>query len=282
VLLTRANFGSSVTGLAPGDTRERDLSFLDFGFAKDLSSDGRTFVYDHWGIAAGRNYTEYLGKTDGSPAIKLGDGGNGHLSPDGKWVLAITVEPPRIVLLPTGAGVTTQLEKYGIEQYNSVSWFPDGKRILFVGREPGHLDRCYVQPIDSGGPKAIAPEGVFCWGVLPDGKSMLAFNGENTAIYPTDGEGTPRPIPGLEQKDRIAGWNSDGKSLYVYPVGGSSTKISRLDVATGRQEVLREMTLSDPAGVLETPTIILTPDGKGYIYTTRRTLTDLYLADGLR
>jgi len=282
VLLTRIKLGTEVTGLAPGDTKERDLTFLDFGFADDISKDGSTFVYQYWGTTSGRNYTIYLGKTDGSAAIKLGDGGGGQLSPDGKWVLAVNHEPPRLVLLPTGAGVTRQLEKYGIEQYNSVAWLPDGRRILFVGREPGHLDRCYIQQIDSGEPKPIAPEGVSCWAVSPDGKSVLGFDGQNDAIYPVDGLGAPRKIPELERRERIAGWSADGKSLYVYPVGLFSTKISRLDLATGRKEILREITLSDPAGVMETPTIFITPDGQRYIYTTRRYLTDLYLAEGLK
>ena len=282
VLLTRIKLGTEVTGLAPRDTKERDLTFLDFGFADDISKDGSTFVYQYWGATAGRNYTIYLGKTDGSAAIKLGDGGGGQLSPDGKWVLAVNREPPRLVLLPTGAGVTKQLEKYGIEQYNSVAWLPDGQRILFVGREPGHLDRCYIQQIDSGEPKPVAPEGVSCWSVSPDGKSILGFDGQNIGVYSVDGVGTPRQITQVERRERIAGWSADGKSLYVYPLGLFSTKISRLDVATGRKEVLREITLSDPAGVMETPTILITPDAKGYIYTTRRYLTDLYLAEGLK
>jgi hypothetical protein len=33
---------------------------------------------------------------------------------------------------------------------------------------------------------------------------------------------------------------------------------------------------------METPTILITPDAKEYIYTTRRYLTDLYLAEGLK
>ena len=174
------------------------------------------------------------------------------------------------------------MEKYGIEQYNSVAWLPDGQRILFVGREPGHLDRCYIQQIDSGEPKPVAPEGVSCWAVSPDGKSILGFDGQNIGVYSVDGVGTPRQITQVERRERIAGWSADGKSLYVYPLGLFSTKISRLDVATGRKEVLREITLSDPAGVMETPTILITPDAKGYIYTTRRYLTDLYLAEGLK
>lgn len=282
VLLARIKLGTEVIGLTPGETKERDLSFLDFGSADDLSKDGRTFVFQYWGAAAGRNYTIYLGKTDGSPAIKLGDGGDGQLSPDGKWVLAVNREPPRLVLLPTGAGVMKELEKYGIEQYNSVAWLPDGKRILFVGREHGHLDRCYLQPIDSGEPKAVAPEGIYCWGVSPDGTQMLGGDGQHTAIYSVDGVGTPRQIPEVGERVRIAGWSSDGKSLYVYPVGGYTMKVSRLDITTGRQDLLREVTLSDPAGVSETPRMILTPDGKGYIYTIRRYLADLYLTEGLR
>jgi len=44
----------------------------------------------------------------------------------------------------------------------------------------------------------------------------------------------------------------------------------------------QKITLNDPAGVMETPTIILTPDGKGYLYTIRRYLADLYVAEGLK
>jgi len=282
VLLERYKQTATLNGLAPGETKERDLTWLDFGGLDDLSADGKTFVFTYWGEGGGRNYSIYLGKTDGSPPVKLGDGGSGALSPDGKWVVAIYLEPPRVVLLPTGAGQTRQLEKYNIDQYNSVAWLRDGNRILFVGREAGHLNRCYVQQIDSGGPKAVTSEGVFCSGVSPDGKQMLGFDGHNTAIYPVDGVGTPRPIPGLGDTEAIAGWSSDGKSLFVYPLNGFAMKVSRLDVATGRRESVKEVIPSDAAGIFLAPRIIFTPDAKGYIYTTRRYLMDLYLAEGLK
>jgi Tol biopolymer transport system component len=174
------------------------------------------------------------------------------------------------------------LEKYNIDQYNSVAWLRDGNRILFVGREAGHLNRCYVQQIDSGGPKPVSPEGVFCTGVSPDGKQMLGFDGHNTAIYPVDGGGTPRPIPGLGDTEAIAGWSSDGKSLFVYSLNGFAMKVSRLDVATGHRELVKEVIPADAAGIFLAPRIIFTPDAKGYIYTTRRYLMDLYLAEGLK
>ena len=110
----------------------------------------------------------------------------------------------------------------------------------------------------------------------------MGFDGQSDVVYSVDGAGPPHSISGLGPRDRIIGWSSDGKSLYLNSWEGYSTKISRFDLATGRQEVLKEITLNDPSGVFETPTLILTPDGKGYIYTTRRFLTDLYLAEGLK
>jgi hypothetical protein len=46
LFLTQAIFGCEVTGLAPGETKEPDLSFLDFGLADDISADGRTLLED--------------------------------------------------------------------------------------------------------------------------------------------------------------------------------------------------------------------------------------------
>ena len=53
-----------------------------------------------------RNTAIYLRKTDGSPAVRLGDGNRPLLSPDGKWVACIVSDGPKtkLTLLPTGAG----------------------------------------------------------------------------------------------------------------------------------------------------------------------------------
>jgi hypothetical protein len=75
---------------------------------------------------------------------------------------------------------------------------------------------------------------------------------------------------------------SPGKSLFVYSLSGFAMKVSRLDVATGRRELVKEVIPPDAAGIFTAPRIIFTPDAKGYIYTTRRYLMDLYLAEGLK
>jgi Tol biopolymer transport system component len=51
-------------------------------------------------------------------------------------------------------------------------WFPDGKRLLFSGDEPGKGVRLYVQDIDGSPPQAITGEGVNAslFAISPDGK----------------------------------------------------------------------------------------------------------------
>src|SRR5438445_494758 len=74
-------------GLAPGETKERDLSWLDVTYTRGMSDDGRTVLLGEGGFGGGANGSIYLRKTDGSPAIRLGDGYPISLSPDGKWAL---------------------------------------------------------------------------------------------------------------------------------------------------------------------------------------------------
>jgi Tol biopolymer transport system component len=115
VLLTSYNYTQNIIGQPPGETKERDLSWLDLGDLSDLSSDGKTILFGYEGEGAGINYAVYLRKTDGSPAVRLGDGRSQRLSPDGKWALAVLFTPPQLALLPTGAGEARSLERGPIE-----------------------------------------------------------------------------------------------------------------------------------------------------------------------
>jgi hypothetical protein len=55
--------------LAPGEARERDLSWFDTSFARDLSDDGRTLLFDEQG-QSGRGRGVYLRAMDGSPPVR--------------------------------------------------------------------------------------------------------------------------------------------------------------------------------------------------------------------
>ena len=283
VLFSIVQFSSDVIGLAPGETKERNLSWLDNVRVRDISADGKTFIFSHFGAGSGTNYTVYVRKTDGSPPIKLGEGAAWALSPDDKWVLAILSSPPQIVLLPTGAGAVRRLDRGGIEVYGlGASWHPDGKQVVFNGREPGHALRSYIQAIDSDKPRPITPEGTTGTLISPDGKQVVTQDQQHRQlIYPLEG-GAPRPIPGLGEEDEVIRWASDNRSLYISRPYELPARISRLDLATGRREMVKELQPADPAGVLGPVHISLSPDGKWYVYSLTRTLTSLFLVDGLR
>ncbi len=175
VLLTRDVPRVGIVGLAPGTTKERDLSWLDWSAPKDLSADGSTLLFVESGEAGGNNYAAYMRKTDGTPAVRLGDGTAFALSPDLKWAIGGLPRPPvQFYLLPTGPGEQKPMTNDKIN-HAEARWFPDGKRIVFSGDEPGHGLRLYVQDIAGGEPHAISPEGVnsSLFAVSPDGKLVV-------------------------------------------------------------------------------------------------------------
>src|ERR1700676_3207536 len=116
----------------------------------------------------------FLRKTDGSPAVRLGEGGFGALSPDGQWVLSAVGSPTKLMLLPTGVGEPRQLTDDKADHFN-YAWMPDSKSIVFSSAEPSHAPRTYLLDIQGGGsPRAITPEGTVGGLISPDGKFLLS------------------------------------------------------------------------------------------------------------
>jgi len=282
VLITGNQESTPVTGLAPGDTRERDLSWLSSVRVTDLSPDGTSFIFNESGQGSGTNYSLYLRKTDGSAAIRLGSGHGHGRSPDGKSVISILLDPPQIVLLPIGAGEAKPLERFGMEQYGyGATWLPDGKSIVFIGKEKGHALRTYVQDIAGGPPRPITPEGIIGHLVSPDGKFVVGrATDEKKGLYAVSG-GASREIPGVENEDRVIGW-ADADSLYVFRDRERPLRIFKLNVSNGHKELQKEILPGDLGGVLGTINVLMTPDAKSYVYAFTRQLSDLYLVKDLR
>jgi DNA-binding winged helix-turn-helix (wHTH) protein/Tol biopolymer transport system component len=282
VLLTRDENRAGMMGLAPGATRERDLSWLDWSLPVDLSRDGNTLLFDEQGEQSGPTYTAALRDMRGSPPIPLGEGMAGDLSPDGKWA-ATVVSYTQILLLPTGAGTLKRIERGGIQQYgHQIHWMPDGKQIVFPGNQPGHEVRCFIQNIDGGKPRPITPEGVGSCRVSPDGQSLVGedLTGGGARFYPMDG-GPPRAIPGLLPGETLA-WSSDPHVLYVYQWRQLPIKLYRLNVVSGDRQLLRELHPGDATGLCDMSHILLSGDGRAYVYSYIRLLSDLYVVKGLK
>lgn len=281
VLLTRDEPRAGIMAMAPGDTREKNLSWLDWSLPAGLSPDGKLVLFDEQGEQGGPAYTVAVRDTQGSPPVPLGEGMAGGFSPDGKWAAA-TLEYSQIVLLPTGAGSAKRVDPKGIQEYgHPVQWLADGKRLVFPGREAGHESRCYVQAIDGGKPRALTPEGVDYCSASPDGKWIAARDmiGNPARLYPVDG-GKPRDIPGLLPHENLS-WSADPRFVYISEWKSVPVRIYRLDLETGKREPFRELNPSDMTGICELSKIIVSADGRAYVYGFTRLLSDLYLANSL-
>jgi tRNA A-37 threonylcarbamoyl transferase component Bud32/Tol biopolymer transport system component len=284
VLIARDSIRREITGITPGSNQERDFTWLDWSLPNDLSSDGKTLLLTEAGEGGGAGYSVYVRPTDGSAAVRLGEGAAFALSPDQTWVASTSLRTPDdLFLLPTKAGEPKQLGKQGINHYD-VRWFSDGKRLLVTGNEPGNGVRLYVVNVAGGKPHPITPEGVATlpYPPSPDGTMVMAIGPDHKGhLYPVSG-GEPRPVPGLSADDAPINWDSSGRFIYIYEQGKVPGQLVQLNIATGQRQPWKTLMPLDPAGVNIIWPLCVTPDGKSYVYGYRRYLSDLYLAEGLK
>jgi Tol biopolymer transport system component len=287
VLVAHHTFIRILAGLVPGNEKERDLSWLDGSVPAALSPDGKTLVFTETGEGSGATPAVYLRKMDGSPAVKLGEGSAIALSPDGRWVLASAPsgggKPGRLVLLPTGAG-ESRVVNDRLKNFGGGAFLPDGKSFVFSAQEKGHGPRVLIQDLAGGQPRPLSPEGVWIRNptnpLSPDGKFVVGVTGSAKAsLYPLAG-GEPRPVAGLEAGDWPIQWSEDGRVLYVHKRPESPNRVWRLDPASGQKQPWLEIKPGEPVTGL--PILLLTREGKSYVYGATRVLSELYLVDGLR
>ncbi len=284
VLLARDSWRRGLIVHREEDKTERDFTWLDWSYPVTLSNDGQALLFREEGEAGGPTYAVYLRKTDGSPAIRLGDGQSLALSPDGNWALACRGDKQTdLFLLPTGPGEPRTLKGHDII-HNAARWFPDGKRLLIAGIEPNHGLRLYVQDIDSDKFLPVTPEGTdgSAYALSPDSSEVAAVGPDQKAYLFPIPSGDAQPIKGLEPGEMPIAWTPDGKYLYVYKGGELPAKVYRLEVASGNRTLWKQLMPPDPAGVEFVGPVLPTPDGKSYVYGYRRLLSDLYLVEGLQ
>ena len=292
VLLMRASWRRELVGMNTENGKQQDLSWLDYTYPADISGDGKTLLFDEEGgggsldysKSGGLSYAVYIRKTDGSPAVLLGEGGAVSLSPDGKSVVSQSQETPsQLKLLTTGAGEPKQLTKDNVN-HSWARWFPDGKRLLFSGNEPGKGVRLYVLDAASGKSQPISGEGVngTAFTISPDGQWVAGIGPDQKGyLYPVAG-GEPRAIPGFNSGEQPITFSSDSHSLYAYQPGELPARVDRLDLQTGKRSLWKQVMPSDPAGVETIGPILITPDAKTCIFGYHRMLADLYLVEGLK
>ncbi len=284
VLLRHENSRIIAMALGPGQNQERDLTVVDWTLDSAISPDGRQALLEEMGTGSRPGYDIYVRSMDGSAPVRVGEGNACDFSPDMKWVLA---SRGQLFLIPLGPGEPQQITQDSID-HEDARFLPDGKAVVFTGIEPGHKPRIYVQAIGAASPRPISPEGVSggmgynaATSPTADGKFVFGFS-DAVALYPVDGQGAPRPVPGLRPDDFIAAVPPDGRSVLVVSAASHiSLDVFRVDLASGRREPFKKIVPADPAGFGTYPSGRFTPDGKYYVYSFSRILSELYAVDNL-
>jgi Tol biopolymer transport system component/predicted Ser/Thr protein kinase len=278
-----------ILALAPGETTERDLSCLDAANLKGISDDGRMILAGITGEGGGPKGSVYLRRTDGSPAIRLGDGVAFSLSPDGKWVTGYSsteMSGRKYMLTPTGAGEEVEIlvpqlpDKFGL----IMGWLPGERNYLIMGISPHRKTQYFAWDAAHGSVRAVSPEAMPDNIPLmsPDRREYLSPGPDRQwYVYPLQG-GEPRRVPGLSEHDTPINWRSDGRSLYVvtHRDQNKTLPVALLDTKTGQRSPWKEISPMLPVDSIHN--LHITPDGRAYAYNYTHTSSDLFLVDGLR
>jgi len=282
VLATQVNSRIALSFRGPEDKAERDLSWMDTSRVYDISADGTSVLFGELSSGEGRNPAIYMRKSDGSPAVRLGNCSRPSFSPDAKRVACIHADgkTSTIMLLPVGAGEARRLPNEGF-RYDHVEWMPGGEMILFSGVKDDGAPRTYMQPVDGGSAKAATPEKVVGSHVSPDGKVAVGIRADGIHLQELEGLGT-RKIAAAEPGETAVRWTADGRSLFTAVRDGiSSFRLYRVDVVSGSRTLWKELKTADPVGVTMF-SVVVTPDGRSYGYSYQRDVSDLYMISGLR
>ncbi len=260
------------------------LSWLEIMLGSALSRDGKYALLGDWSDYNGSDYGVYLAKLDGSPAVLLGNGASGDISPDNRWVTSILPsDDTKVLLLPTSVGETKTVTAPHFH-YLRANWASDGRRLIVQASDSGRLRRWWVQDLTGGAPRAITPEGT--------GETSLCLNHSDYVagfdavgahlLYPVDG-GEPRAPAGITNNDSVFGGSPNANFLYVTPDASSARlEVLKVDVSTGARRPFVTISPTDPAGLNGIFEPRFTPDEKRFIYTQDRVLSVLYVASAVK
>lgn len=290
VLLESGTWTNEVWGRGPDDAVERPYSWLDGSGARGVSPDGRNLLLAEYAVGGGVGGTVWLRRMDGTAPVLLGSGLGHGLSPDGRWAITDTGQfGENLVVLPTGPGQAKKLPRGDLETHYGASFFPDNRRILVLGSEPGRPQRLFCQDVDGGPPRTASPEGfrVAAPGspVSPDGTRIAAFpdDASQGPVLVSVEDGTVRSIDGLGPGDMPLAWTMDGRSLFVRePSADNAWRVVRFNVETRKRTLWKELRPVEPSGARVVYNPVIARNGEVYFYTVFRNLSNLYVVEGLR
>jgi Tol biopolymer transport system component len=271
-----------ISGVQPGGKQEHELGWLGWSTDLSISPDGKKVLFTEEADGGGPNYSVFVRDTDGSPPVRISDGLGMGISQDNRWVVTQPAKGGPLSLVPTGAGQARQLTHDDVT-YADADFLPDRKHILATGIEKGHGGLDYLIDLTTGDSKPLTPEGTTGLLVSPDGQKVIMRGPDGRPGVWSMAANTFQVIPGLDPKYNLVGWTPDSSSIYVSAnsLGQKTSKVFRLNIATGKMEFWREFGTA-LSGITSIAPVHISQDGSAYAYVYIRVLSQAYIAKGLK
>ena len=268
------------------DPAERDISWHEHTFVRDISADGRMLLVEESYSAGRHRYLAYLRGIDGTWTRQIARGVPLAMAPDQRTViLRSPSKDSRLSVLDSVSGLTRHLVNdvaQPVVHNEFVSFFPHGQRIAFSATASGGGLHVYLQDLTGGPPVCFTPDvpGVrMPWNraVSPDGQTLILLSPDNrVCLYPLRG-GDAIPVGDLDDTFRVLAWHDDGRSVFVQRFETGAATVYRCVLASG---VLSEWldvapSAADPKYVVRR--VCITTDGRSYAYSISKSRSDLYL-----
>ncbi len=254
-----------------------DLSWLNRSFWPLLSDDASLMAFGDASGVAGSKYAVMLRRTDGSGAVRLGEGAPLGMSHDNQWVLsAVPSQPAQLMLYPTGAGASRRLDKGEFVVIGSAAFLGSGRDIMACATEAKQGARCFVRSLDSGTFRPFTPEGVSDRVVAaPDGRHVIAQIGGRYLQFSVQ-DGSSQPVAGLTSSDQVLRYSPDGQTVWTWLPNSQPVRIERVDLSTGARSLLLPEFSMPRAGLLKTGEVTLSDDPRSYLYLEGELSTYLF------
>lgn len=282
VLLSVESRRLEMAGAVGNEEHERDFSLTDWSRVQQLSPDGSLLLFDESGEGTGWRPVAYVRQTRTGEVVRLREGLAEGFDRGGSAAIVLSEDRMKLWKVPVSGGTAEEMPSSGLI-YQWARPFPDGQRLLALANFPQQPLRLYTQATQTG--KATPLTGALMVrnaSASSDGLLVAILNPEGKLmLYPTNGD-SPRELPSDEPLAPIR-WSNDGQWLFVMHLRASiqaSAQVSRLRIPTGELRPWKLLTPADPTGVNSITGLAIADDEKSYVYSYRRVLSELYLAEG--
>ncbi len=265
--------------LLPGGRAEQDVTVNDSSFVGALSPDGRLLLLSSRSDTA--SWSTYL-RRDGGDPIRVAAGRGVDISRDGRSILVVT-DTGGLSVVPIGPGLSRDIDLGALRAADAARIPSPRGGIIVAGRErPDAPLRLWQVDEDGSKPRGLEMGGLTSWAAAPDGRHVAAKTKTDTITVLSLDDGSTREIRLPDADLHVSRWSGDGRSLFLARLPAWPCEIHRLDLATEKVELWKQVAPPDATGMLYCSGILPSADGRSYVYGTNRSLASLIVAEGLR